>query len=120
MWYGLAGGWLLILVIWQFLLSESGYGFVFYSFNMMGKASWCEKTAMELLNRLKLRLGAVPEVFVTVEAKAIARAQELARNLRHDRGIEKEQEELYAGSGEFSWRLDHFGRAGILGRADGP
>jgi adenine phosphoribosyltransferase len=69
------------------LIRDPATDFAFYSFNMMGKASWCEKTALELLNRLKLRLDAVPEVFVTAEAKAIALTQELARNLRHDRYV---------------------------------
>jgi adenine phosphoribosyltransferase len=69
------------------LVRDPATGFAFYSFNMMGKADWCEKTALELLDRLKLRIDAVPEVFVTAEAKAIALTQEMAVNLRHDRYV---------------------------------
>jgi adenine phosphoribosyltransferase len=69
------------------LIRDPSTGFAFYSFNMMGKADWCEKTAHELLNRLNLKLDAAPEVFVTAEAKAIALTQELARNFRHERYV---------------------------------
>ncbi|MDR1468562.1 MAG: hypothetical protein LBT00_04650 [Spirochaetaceae bacterium] len=67
------------------LIRDPATGFAFYSFNMMGKAAWCEKTAQELAARLTL--GDPPEVFVTAEAKAIALTQELARNMRHDRYV---------------------------------
>ncbi|MDR0639194.1 MAG: hypothetical protein LBG27_09930 [Spirochaetaceae bacterium] len=69
------------------LIRDPATGFAFYSFNMIGKAGWCEKTAQELAQRLKSGLGESPEAFVTAEAKAIALTQELARNFGHDRYV---------------------------------
>jgi adenine phosphoribosyltransferase len=69
------------------LIRDPSTGFAFYSFNMLGKADWCEKTALELANRLNQKFDAAPEVFVTAEAKAIALTQELARNFRHSRYV---------------------------------
>jgi adenine phosphoribosyltransferase len=71
------------------LIRDPATGFAFYSFNMMGKAAWCEKTALELANRLDhdQRFDKPPEVFVTAEAKAIALTQELARKFRHERYV---------------------------------
>jgi adenine phosphoribosyltransferase len=69
------------------LIRDPATGFAFYSFNMMGKAAWCEQTAQELASRLTQRLDSPPEVFVTAEAKAIALTQELARNFRHERYV---------------------------------
>jgi adenine phosphoribosyltransferase len=75
------------------LIRDPSTGFAFYSFNMLGRADWCEKTAQKLGNLLNQKLGVpdqpnrLPEIFVTAEAKAIALTQELARNLGHDRYV---------------------------------